>query len=74
MDDPLALLEGGRVDGAFVTPETGLVGLTVWCPGGARRLRIVAVTHGEAPTAGEAAEAFLVRLLGGSPVAEGAGP
>ena len=38
MDDPLALLEGGRVDGAFVTPETGLVGLTVWCPGGARRL------------------------------------
>ena len=38
MSDPLALLEGGRVDGAFVTPETGLVGLTVWCPGGARRL------------------------------------
>ncbi len=38
MDDPLALLIGGRVDGAFVTPETGLVGLTVWCPGGARRL------------------------------------
>lgn len=38
MDDPLALLEGGRVDGAFVTPETGLVGVTVWCPGGARRL------------------------------------
>ncbi|MDB4931766.1 MAG: hypothetical protein JWM10_4250, partial [Myxococcaceae bacterium] len=38
MTDPLALLEGGRVDGAFVTPETGLVGLTVWCVGGARRL------------------------------------
>jgi hypothetical protein len=38
MDDPLALLVGGRVEGAFVTPETGLVGLTVWCPGGARRL------------------------------------
>lgn len=37
-DDPLSLLIGGRVDGAFVTPETGLVGLTVWCPGGARRL------------------------------------
>ncbi|HQF37718.1 MAG TPA: GreA/GreB family elongation factor [Opitutaceae bacterium] len=43
-------------------------------PGGARRLRIVAVTHGEAPTAGEAADAFLVRLLGGIPVAEGARP
>ncbi len=38
MDEPLAQLEGGRVDGAFVTPETGLVGVTVWCPGGARRL------------------------------------
>lgn len=38
MDDPLSLLVGGRVDGAFVTPETGLVGLTVWCAGGARRL------------------------------------
>jgi hypothetical protein len=38
MDEALTLLEGGRVDGAFVTPETGLVGLTVWCPGGARRL------------------------------------
>ncbi|HOF10847.1 MAG TPA: hypothetical protein PLV33_12710 [Opitutaceae bacterium] len=32
------------------------------------------LTHGEAPTAGEAADAFLVRLLGGSPVAEGARP
>lgn len=40
MDDPLSLLIGGRVDGAFVTPETGLVGLTVWCAGGARRLAV----------------------------------
>ena len=52
---------------------TALIGYRVgdevsWpTPGGARRLRIVAVAHGEAPTTGEAADAFLVRLLGGSP-------
>ncbi len=36
----LSLLTHGRLDAAHVTPETGLVSLTVWCPGGARHLGV----------------------------------
>lgn len=39
-DPPFEALTHGRLDNAYVTPETGLVALTVWCPGGARRLGV----------------------------------
>lgn len=36
----LDALTHGRLDAAYVTPETGLVTLTFWCAGGARRLGV----------------------------------
>lgn len=59
---------------------TALIGYRVgdevsWpTPGGARRLRIVAVAPGDAPRTGEAVDAFLSRLLGTPPAAAGARP
>lgn len=38
MNDPLALLENDRINGTFMTPETNLVRLTVWCPNDTHRL------------------------------------
>ncbi len=39
-DDALDVLVHGRIDAVALTPETGLVVLTVWCPGGARHLGV----------------------------------
>ena len=53
MRDALAALEGGRLDAVAVTPETGLVVLTVWCGAGVQRLAV-----GVGPRVAEAVEAL----------------
>ncbi len=39
-DEALSALVYGRLDAVHLTPETGLVALTVWCPGGVTRLGV----------------------------------